>query len=76
MLPTERVMERVAAAEGTEPSQIEEMLYERVDPDALDSLFESSPNGPTRERGNVQFPYHGYEVVVFADGEVTVRESD
>ena len=76
MLPTERVLERVAAVEGTDPEELEDTLYEQVDTDALDALFDSSANGPTRERGQVQFPYHGHEVVVFADGEVAVHETN
>jgi hypothetical protein len=76
MVPTERVLRRVADAEGIEPSRLEETLYEQVDTDALDALFESLEDGPTRERGEVRFPYHGYEVVVFADGDVVVRESN
>jgi hypothetical protein len=71
---TERVLQRVADAEGTEPSELEEPLYEAVDPDALETLFESVEDGPHREEGKVRFPYQGYEVTVHAEGDVSVRE--
>lgn len=74
--PSERVLKRIAEAEETEPSELEESLYEVVDADALNALFESFEEGPTRDEGEAQFQYHGYEVVVPADGEVTIRDLD
>ncbi len=71
---TERVLQRVADAEGTEPSELEEPLYEVVDPEALETIFKSFEDGPHREAGELRFPYHGYDVTVHADGEVSVRE--
>jgi hypothetical protein len=71
---TERVLQRVADAEGTEPSELDEPLYEVIDPDALERLFDSSEDGPSRDSGELRFPYHGYEVTVRANGDVSVRD--
>lgn len=50
----------------------DEALFEHVDPDALDALFRSSPDGD-RAGGWVYFPVGDYEVSVSARGEVIVR---
>ena len=71
---TERVVQRVADAEGIEPSELEEPLYDVIDPEALERLFAAPEDGQSRDRGVVRFPYHGYEVTVRADGDVSVRE--
>jgi hypothetical protein len=74
MVPTEQVLKRVADAENVEPSDLEEPLFETIDGDALESLFQSLENGPTRQEGEVRFPYYGYEVVVSAEGDVDVHD--
>lgn len=72
--PSEKTVELVAEAENTEPYQLEELLFETVDADALDALFESFEDGPTRNEGAVRFQYHGYDVRVTAEDEVIIRE--
>jgi len=44
-----------------------------VDTQALNSLFERPSNNAAVDK--IQFTYIGYEVVVFADGEVHVSEA-
>ena len=73
---SEKVLERVAEAEGVDPSELETPLFEVVDPDSLDSIFEPMEKESQRNRGQVQFPYYGYRVVVTAEGNVTLRERD
>lgn len=51
----------------------EAVLFEHVDPDALDALFQSAP-GAERTDGAVTFPVGDYEVSVRASGEVVVWE--
>jgi hypothetical protein len=60
------VVASVAAKTGREPSEMEP-LYNVVDTDALDGLFEGA-------NGTVRFPYEGYRVTVSADGSVTVED--
>jgi hypothetical protein len=63
-----RVVETVADALGTEPNELGP-LYETVDPDALDLLFES----PRRfTSGCVTFTFEGCNVTVDADGWIAV----
>ena len=69
-----KVLERVAEAEGRDPTELDEPLFEVVDPDALDAIFESTENGPHRNAGTVDFEYQGYSVRVTAEGDVLLRE--
>lgn len=66
--PTICVVETVADALGTDPTELGP-LYEAVDPDALDRLFESSHRFTT---GRVTFAFEGCDVTVDADGWVAV----
>ncbi|GAA0238828.1 hypothetical protein GCM10009000_063010 [Halobacterium noricense] len=54
----------VTKANGTEPTT---PLYEAIDPDALEDLYQHA--SPT-----VSFDYIGYRVTVFPDQTVTVSE--
>lgn len=49
-----------------------EPLYEVVDPDALDQLFQPKADGTPRPGGELTFTYSGCEVIVRADGDVIV----
>lgn len=49
-------------------------LYETIDPDALDSLFQTSQRGPSTE-GKIKFVHCGYEVTVKNSGMILVKES-
>lgn len=64
--PTQAVAERVAAAEGVDPLELQPPLFEAIDTDAMDSLFESA-NSATK----LQFTYHGYSVTI--DGDCNVE---
>jgi hypothetical protein len=53
-------------------------LYDVIDPDALDSLFEPKADGTPRAGGTVEFTLADCEVTVRGDGDVIVappRES-
>ncbi|NUC73389.1 hypothetical protein HTZ84_13880 [Haloterrigena sp. SYSU A558-1] len=70
--PSLAIVERVAALDGTDPLSLPP-LYDAVDPEALDSLFQSSSTDGPRTTGSVQFTYYGYDVRVDADGEIAVE---
>ncbi|WP_090615862.1 HalOD1 output domain-containing protein [Natrinema salaciae] len=74
------VIAAVAEQEGVDPMELEppeyEALYDVVNPEALDSLFEMRSNGQERPTGRVEFPFCGYHVVVRSDGEVEVADLD
>lgn len=47
-------------------------LYNSIDPDALDSIFESKYDGTTRPEGTIVFTARGCEIEVHASGEIIV----
>jgi hypothetical protein len=63
----ERVVSAVAETRGADPMELEQ-LADRVDPDALDSLFAGGRAG-----GSITFPFGGCDVTVYARGEIVVR---
>lgn len=65
------VVEALAEARGVEPAELEDPLYESVDPDALDALFPGTEDTPTD--GRLVFTASGYEVTVTAAQDVYVR---
>lgn len=65
------VIEKVAAATNTDPMDLEP-LFGRIDPDALDALFDDGAGTITRMEGQVTFPMSGCEVTVTASGTVDV----
>ncbi|MFC4552566.1 MULTISPECIES: HalOD1 output domain-containing protein [Halorussus] len=67
------VVERVAAAEGVEPTELTPPLGTVLDPEALDELVASLPDSTDPA---VTFDYAGYEVAVAADGSVSVTPRD
>lgn len=64
-----RIVETIADREGTDPASLDPVLYDVLDPDALDSLFDGVGTS-----GRIEFTYLGYDVAVDADGTVTVGE--
>lgn len=73
--PSTAVIETVAAATNRETADIGP-LYDRVDPDALDSFI--SPEGSVKDNDDrlVSFEFGGKHVMVRATGEVTVQPTD
>ena len=69
--PSEAVIDAVANAEGVEPTDLRP-LYDALDPDALDSLFQPRGHASRSTRGQITFEYHGYEVHVDESGQVTL----
>jgi hypothetical protein len=60
---TEAVVQAVAKAEDADPTEIPP-LYNQIDPDALEKLFQNPSNGA------VTFDYCDYTVTVRSDGAV------
>jgi hypothetical protein len=61
----QRVVDAVAEAAGEDPLALPP-LYDVVDPDAIESLFQPGA------AGHVRFSYHGRGVIVGADGDITL----
>lgn len=71
-LPSEQIVEKVAARRGVDPTSLTAPLFDVVDPDALNRLVASSSG---EESGvEITFSYAGYEVTVAATGAVTLAE--
>jgi hypothetical protein len=62
------VIRKTADALGESPGTLEPPLYEAVDVEALDALYESG------SQVRIQFEYAGRTVSVHPDGSVTVSE--
>lgn len=60
LVPSLQIVESVADKEGVEPAQLAPPLYETIDPDALDALFDPSQQATSRRE--FTFEYNGYEV--------------
>lgn len=64
---TAAIIDAVAAASNSSPTELEP-LFDTVDPDALDQIFETAPRsvlaGPI-----VEFPYQGMVIQISATGE-------
>lgn len=69
---SETVVTAVAALAGTSPIELEP-LYEAIEPDALDALVDHArrDGAGTHE---LWFRYEGYDVGVWSDGEVRIRD--
>lgn len=70
--PSLRVVERVADAEGIDPSELDSPLYDAIDPAALDTLLAASTDDSTTSVC-ITFQYYGYEVSVNSNGQVKLR---
>jgi len=66
---SEAVVAAVADREGVDPIDLDRPLYDAIDPDALDDLFENSAV-------RVQFDYLGYTVSIGQGGTVCVTETE
>jgi hypothetical protein len=65
----EAVVTAVADAEGVDPTELTQPLYDAVDPEALDTVFR-------RSDGWITFEYYGYVITVDAGGTVELSSID
>ena len=62
------VVREVADREGVQPTDLPP-LYESINPDAIEAMISSVTPGAG---GSIEFTYVGYDIFVYADGEITV----
>lgn len=67
------VVSEVSDAKGVAPDELRP-LHDVIDPDALESLFDSSSGQSLRE-GHVSFTYEGF-IVEVRDDEVSLRAGE
>lgn len=68
---SQRVTHAVAEETDTDPFDLDP-LFDVIDPESLNALFEPTNRGSQRTTGSVAFDYAGCEVTVSADGAVDV----
>ncbi|WP_132058568.1 HalOD1 output domain-containing protein [Halorussus amylolyticus] len=66
------VVEGVAEIADCDPTSEGEVLYDVVDPDALERLFDDRHDGTARVSGRVSFDLRECSVEVYAEGEPVV----
>lgn len=65
----------VSAITGREPSSLP-LLADALDPDALDALFDTRPNGEPRTGGHLSFMYGGCRITLDNGEYLTVQLLD
>ncbi|SIQ75707.1 hypothetical protein SAMN05421858_0307 [Haladaptatus litoreus] len=73
--PSIAVINAIADHEGSSPDEIRPQLYDAVDPDALDSLFQPRVDGELRRGGRAVFTYRGYRITYESDGWIHVHDN-
>jgi hypothetical protein len=71
---SDTVVEALAAVENVEPEHLDVRLYDSIDSDALDELYQTTAERPERLR--VAFTIGTYEVTVADNGQVVVRQRE
>lgn len=69
------ILGAVAEFKGVDPLQLD-VLYDVVDPDALDALFSGPRRPSTQSAEKVTFRFSGTEVTVRDTGSLVVRPAD
>ena len=67
------IVTAVADARGIDPIEMDERLYEVVDPDALGHLFAERSDGTPRRGGQLTFRLADCEVTVDGERRISVR---
>ncbi|RKD93442.1 HalOD1 output domain-containing protein [Halopiger aswanensis] len=70
----ETIIETIADLSGSDPADLDR-LYDRIDPDSLETIFAPANGSVTRDSGQVSFRLDAYEITVHASGAVVVARS-
>ncbi|SER72970.1 HalOD1 output domain-containing protein [Natrinema salaciae] len=68
---TSTIVSTVAALSGSDPTEVER-LYDRIDPESLETLFAPTSGPATRNTGQVSFRLDAYTITVHATGDIVV----
>lgn len=77
--PSIAVVAALAAIEDSRPAEVDFVLHERVDPDALDALMaddNDADDGESRGDVTAEFSIDKYGVLVRSNGTLTVTTRD
>jgi hypothetical protein len=73
--PSAAVIEAVAEYNGVNPIDLEQPLFDVIDPDALDALVGNDKSGPALSDTAIQFTYNDCRVHVSGEGSVDVSSA-
>lgn len=68
------IVSTVADLSETDPVEVDR-LYDRVDPDGLETIFRPADGSTTRNEGRVSFRLEGYSITVHASGTIVVTRT-
>ncbi|GAB7018662.1 HalOD1 output domain-containing protein [Halostagnicola bangensis] len=68
---SQRVVQAVAEKKGIDPLELDP-IFNAVDPESLDTLFEPTKSGRPRAVGSVTFSYAECMVTIDADGSIDI----
>ena len=68
------IVSTVAALSETTPDELDR-IYDRIDPDSLETLFAPANGAARRNAGQVSFRLDRYTVTVHASGTIVVTDS-
>jgi hypothetical protein len=69
------VLEALEKASEQPADEMSVRLYDAIDPDALNDLFDPTRSGPSRDTGRVSFTVGEFAVDVHATGHVFVQRT-
>lgn len=73
--PSTAVVEALSAVEGVDPTAADFTLYEKINPDALNSLFETrTPDEEKEDTVVVIFSVKDFTVKITSGGTLTIEE--
>lgn len=71
---TTTIVSTVAELSGVDATDVER-LYERIDPESLETLFEPTESTGGRNTGQVSFQLDAYTITVHATGDIVVARA-
>lgn len=66
------VIRAIADYHGIDPIDLDQPLYDAIDPEALDALVNNATRNPAPSEFSIQFTYYGCMVDVSNDGSVEI----
>jgi hypothetical protein len=69
---TTTLVHALADVMGRDVTEAGSLLYESVDPEAVNSIFSTTDDGTERDPGHIAFAVDGYRVTVYSDGDIVI----
>lgn len=70
------VIHALADVMGRDVSETGFVLFDNIDPDALDRIFADTKNGASRSNGHVAFSVERFRVTVYSSGDIVITPPD